>query len=636
MKRILLLTCMLLTNIFCLTSAQTRVVKHPFCRQTTAQEINIAQVILSKTMTTVTMHISYMQSWNLKPTLHLTAGNKTYAFRSGSFYRKTKGKWYMSTFTLGKTITGKDEYEIGTMAPYDSLVLHFAPLPMETKSFDFIEGTYDSASGQIPWLIWGVKLGGKPYPCALKEATAAEKAEAMAPSPTPGQSVVYGHLYGYRKELGQVMRLMYKNVLTGEEDGKCSIDADGNFRIVTTPIVPKFISVVILEQEYKIAAVPNDVTRMDADLTTLLGIQSHTFNLKILNGETGLRFYGRYAPLDEMKIVADDDQWNNRNRIDPLKYNFKDCMEKMWDIEQDNIRKAQQDKRYTSAQRYYRKALSEANYLRVYTNYLEDIHDEVEWHNMSELKKGEKPLSSDKYKQEYTLVDSHAKDISILRDTLAVCCHDISFMEYMKSNGYSDSHPYHWLAELKQAKEMASRITEGKTVDENDWKKASPYYVPILKSLQAEMDRVSESISSGKNGVTVKETPKVTGDKLIESIVAAHPGQNIMFDLWATWCGPCKAGVAAMEPVKKEFAGQNIVFVYITNETSPMGLWKKMISAMPGEHYRIPTPLFNSIPNMSGIPQYYFYDKTGKKVYEQTGFESADKFVEVIKGMIGK
>ena len=47
-------------------------------------------------------------------------------------------------------------------------------------------------------------------------------------------------------------------------------------------------------------------------------------------------------------------------------------------------------------------------------------------------------------------------------------------------------------------------------------------------------------------------TPDVTGDKLLETIVAQHPGKAVFFDFWSTWCGPCKEGIEAMEPMKEQ------------------------------------------------------------------------------------
>ena len=120
----------------------------------------------------------------------------------------------------------------------------------------------------------------------------------------------------------------------------------------------------------------------------------------------------------------------------------------------------------------------------------------------------------------------------------------------------------------------------------------------------------------------IKPTPEVPGSKLLETIVAEHPGKVVFFDLWATWCGPCRQGIEAMEPLKEELKDKDVVFVYLTDESSNMSEWRECVIRIPGLHYRMPSSKWNEIPNLSGIPQYYIFDRQGNKVWEQTGFSN--------------
>ena len=54
---------------------------------------------------------------------------------------------------------------------------------------------------------------------------------------------------------------------------------------------------------------------------------------------------------------------------------------------------------------------------------------------------------------------------------------------------------------------------------------------------------------------------------------------------------------------------------------------------MPGLHYRI-TSLSKQILGVSGIPQYYLYDRQGKRVWEQVGFD--DEVLKDIEKQIAK
>ena len=91
-----------------------------------------------------------------------------------------------------------------------------------------------------------------------------------------------------------------------------------------------------------------------------------------------------------------------------------------------------------------------------------------------------------------------------------------------------------------------------------------------------------------------------------------------------------------MEPLKEEWAGRPIRFVYVTNESSPSTQWTKQITTMPGLHYRLPDNIWNTIPQLDGIPQYYIYDKHGNRFYEQRGFDTIKPLKDKINEALGK
>ena len=117
--------------------------------------------------------------------------------------------------------------------------------------------------------------------------------------------------------------------------------------------------------------------------------------------------------------------------------------------------------------------------------------------------------------------------------------------------------------------------------------------------------------------------PDATPEQFFDAIVAMFPGKVVFIDLWATWCSPCKQGIIKMRPVKEELKGKDVVFVYLTDESSPEADWRRSIGPMTGYHLRMSSSFWNKLPcfaETKGIPQYLLYDRTGKQVLHQIGF----------------
>lgn len=48
--------------------------------------------------------------------------------------------------------------------------------------------------------------------------------------------------------------------------------------------------------------------------------------------------------------------------------------------------------------------------------------------------------------------------------------------------------------------------------------------------------------------------------------LADFEGKVVVVNLWASWCGPCRAEVPEYEKVRKEYAGRDVEFIALTTE----------------------------------------------------------------------
>jgi thiol-disulfide isomerase/thioredoxin len=67
---------------------------------------------------------------------------------------------------------------------------------------------------------------------------------------------------------------------------------------------------------------------------------------------------------------------------------------------------------------------------------------------------------------------------------------------------------------------------------------------------------------SGKDAAKLGSSPLVERSQAqFESDLAALKGRVVVVNFWASWCGPCKAEMPALQQASKQYAGKPVTFV---------------------------------------------------------------------------
>ena len=144
----------------------------------------------------------------------------------------------------------------------------------------------------------------------------------------------------------------------------------------------------------------------------------------------------------------------------------------------------------------------------------------------------------------------------------------------------------------------------------------------VVTDYQKEQERLAQELAQ-KESIFFKKFDDVKPENILQTILDRYKGKAVLIDMWATWCGPCRAGHKAMAPMKEQMKGQNVQFVYITSPSSPMSTWQEMIKEIDGDHYYLTPEQYSYILakyESSGIPTYAVYNTQGEQTYKVIGF----------------
>ncbi len=167
---------------------------------------------------------------------------------------------------------------------------------------------------------------------------------------------------------------------------------------------------------------------------------------------------------------------------------------------------------------------------------------------------------------------------------------------------------------------LAELYTEikGNNIDKNIFYNEDVYN-KVLELQKPFQQTKLPKVKSGKGAFYMTKEGKVeniTDFNLEELIKKKHKGKVIYMDIWASWCGPCRAQMAPAHELHKLFNDKDVVFINICM-ASPQKHWIKVINEYKvlGENYFFDSDLSAEASAKllsGGYPTYILIDKKGQ------------------------
>ena len=631
-RKVLSAICLLVLTM----SAQAKdiVVDKPVCAATGATyRLKVMKVELSKKATIVHLNVLNAKwgwgEWRYANP-RLVCNGDTIAFKSGRLITHE-----------GSKVINEEVFESGKKydknIQRDSLILTFAPLPKGAQTFDCIV-----EDGKWMLNIQGIRLDNQLYPLCLPpyqpfvddgqplKPVKFEPGELSATFKVHGEGFidaweVYTDAYS-----GEMKKCFERQNSISEFRRPSFLPETVNFEGIEFQMVSPCFETI-----FPLILIPGEPLTLEIDQPAITYWDEYGKTGKIQHRDC-YRLTGTTADINQ--VLLENQEYNSsyfhteKIPVCTEGQSFSEWSEQLWQ----NLQSWYQEilnnhPEYTRRQRDFLRLMTEDLYVRHRHNYVNIVRVRMEGQNIDSLVAH--------LNETYTLKDPHIKDMILYQDglTFYMPAHT-AHLPFLKANGLEHTDAYKTLKMLDDADQLVKRIDDLEVLSDSVIQTVHPL---LQSGLRHRNDSIREYVAELKKKIAegalerILPIPDVPNDKLIETIVAQHPGKAVFIDIWATWCGPCKKGIKAMEPMKMKLKDKDVVFVYLTNESSPQKDFERQVAFISGQHYRLPGTLISeSFPGIDAIPQYYLYNREGKLVWQQCGWD--DEGLETVKEEIEK
>ena len=592
-------------------------VDNPFVTFTKTNIISIAKIELTDSATVLSVHATYSPH---------------------NWIRIAKGCKLITDGGIELPVISTDGIQLDSLfwmpdSGEADFTLTFGAMPTNAKYFDFIECT-----GEGCFNLYGIYFSSdKPeikIPDEWKNIKYPENETLPASTYSKDSAVVSGFISGYRPDMDITPTLYYLPFGQNQKDVSVPVDVNGNFRIVVTPYLPGSAFLVMQNYAYSVLLVPGEKTSIFIDLTKSSD-KSYNPDFK---GYLALVEHEATNTSDDkfsFKNLVEYDSLNGKSAADILPYLNNKLKETCDSI--DSMKKS-------DAYKQLGKISVETEYLNIRFNFDQYWTNRcMRQANISSEQEYQRFIKNFKHPSA-ALVDSLKTNIPSL-DCINVpyfsFVNDI-FNLYIRNqeNFPAITNPDN--AEIFKAYALLTKFESGSPLSEDEMKEFDTFknasFKELLEERIAERKAKMEALKENKS-VHIHELDDLAPDKILTAILERYRGKAVFFDIWATWCGPCRAAHKTIQPLKEELKDEDVVFVYLTGTTSPVDKWSEMIKEISGEHYYLTNEQYQSVLSQyesQGVPTYLIFDRNGNFIYKSVGYPGNETMKANLLKALGK
>ena len=605
---------------------ENRVIENPVYTARNNDVIEVSKVSLTDSTTVLDIQATYTPGYWIK-------------IVSNTLLTDDKGNIYPLTSSNGIDLDKEFWMPESGEATFQ---LIFPPLKRGAKTIDFIEGA-DAADG---FRIWNIQLKETTQKISIpKEFTQAE-VDKNAPLTEPafiyGPATIKGKVLGYTKGMPDKITIEDYNPfyggIMGNEYPETTLDEDGSFSYTINLLGMTRISLNYAENYIQIWGMPNETSEVCINMPEITRRKSKIHADKASYGEA-IYYNGPWESLvmenaKKSTIVYDTSRELSIPNEELLNTSFEAFKDNEIKIYETIIEKANQSDLSQATKDYIKvelaarmiSSLSMApnNYISIYQR-KELMNNKSEEEILAGWKKMSQTIPTDFYHIPDELTD-------LLNTTTAITTNPYPSILRVQRTNIKDG----LLNQMKQTLDIYGELEGFKPLTDKQREEMKSLPEACQQYLNDANEKLLATIEANKKkeGYNVNEVGEVANEKLFESIISKFRGKVLLVDFWATWCGPCRAANKEMKPMKETLKEKDIVYVYITGETSDKPTWEQMIPDLHGEHFYLTQEQWEYLGNsldISGVPTYYIIDREGNTAFRSVGYPGTSKMKEELE-----
>ncbi|XPV76421.1 MAG: TlpA family protein disulfide reductase [Desulfovibrio sp.] len=132
----------------------------------------------------------------------------------------------------------------------------------------------------------------------------------------------------------------------------------------------------------------------------------------------------------------------------------------------------------------------------------------------------------------------------------------------------------------------------------------------------------------------VTESLQSIDNAALESMIENQKDKPTLLVFWATWCGPCVTEIPVLNQLREEYKPEELSIIAVSVDKTP-DVVTKFMEKNPMKYTVLHDKVDVAVTHgVTAIPHMEFYDRSGKKVFAQTGAFPYEMLSQMVRKLV--